>query len=164
MYLQTLPDIDMDHLSQAYESAVAQLRASRLSDAELIFTPSQIALACFAAAAPTFAAAWAESKEQSSLLTFIVPGVQSMIERDGVEPALEAVKEIDKRLRICKNPEKVKGSKAWLKRQREAEEAAREKRMRKAEEVKRAMEEDPFGGKLEDGIPVDKPLDDDDDD
>jgi len=85
-----------------------------------------------------------------------------MISKDGVEPALEVVKEVDKRLRICKNPEKVKGSKAWLKRQKEAEEAAREKRIRKAEEARKAMEEDPFGPKLDENI-VDK-IDDDDDD
>ncbi|KIJ42027.1 hypothetical protein M422DRAFT_171760 [Sphaerobolus stellatus SS14] len=162
--IQTLPNVDTSALPEAYESALSHLKASRLADAELIYTPSQIALTCFACAAPDLASAWASAKGQSSVLNSIVPDILAMMEKDGVEPALEVVKQVDKRLKICKNPEKVKGSKAWLKRQKEVEEAATEKRMRKAEEARKAMEDDPFGGKLDEDVPPIKPIDDDDDD
>ena len=85
--------------------------------------------------------------------------------KEGVGPYVEVVREVDRRLRICKNPEKVKGSKAWLKKEKEAEEAAREKRVRKAEEARRAMEaDDPFGGNLDGSVKVETRVDLDDDD
>lgn len=59
-------------------------------------------------------------------------------------------------MRLCKNPEKVVGSKAYLARKEEQERKAAEKRSRKAEGV--GPDEDPFGHELG------KPLDDDDDD
>jgi len=42
------------------------------------------------------------------------------------------VREVDRRLRICKNPEKVVGSKAYLARKLEDERVAEEKRSKKS--------------------------------
>lgn len=89
--------------------------------------------------------------------------IENLVKSEGMGPEVETVKEIDKRLRICKNPEKVKGSKAWLKKQQEADEKARLKRLRKAEEAKKAMEDDPFGGELMADVQG-KSIDEDDDD
>lgn len=42
----------------------------------------------------------------------ILPRIAEMIVNEGKTPDVERVREIDKRLRICKNPEKVEGTKA----------------------------------------------------
>lgn len=85
-----------------------------------------------------------------------------MIRTDGEIPDETMVKDIDRRLKLCKNPEKVPGSRAcvsfgdliqsltflrFLKKQALAEAAAQAKRARKAELARKAMEaeEDPFG-------------------
>lgn len=147
-YSQTLPDMFSDKLDPIYDAALAHVRASRLTDAELIYTPSQIALASLALVSPVLAEKWVASKGHSELACAIIPRIQNLIIQEGVGPHVEVVREVDRRLRICKNPEKVKGSKAWLKKEKEAEEAAKEKRTRKAEEARRAMVDDPFGGHL----------------
>ena len=83
-----------------------------------------------------------------------------MIQTHGFPPDLEAVREVDRRLRICKNPEKVVGSTAYKRKQEEQERKAEEKRMRKAELTRRAMaDNDPFGSELI----KEEDLDDDDD-
>lgn len=131
---------------------------------EFIYTPSQIALAALWSAAPQWASAWASSKGQSENLIQILSNIKTLIQAEGSGPEIETVKEIDKRLRICKNPEKVKGSKAWLKKQQEADEKARLKRLKKAEEAaKKAKDEDPFGGELVNELQG-KSIDEDDDD
>jgi cyclin H len=56
------------------------------------------------------------------------------------------VREVDRRLKLCKNPEKVVGSKAYLARKAEDERKAEEKRSKKAMDVQE--DADPFGEKL----------------
>lgn len=95
------------------------------------------------------------------ILSVIEP-IKTMILEEGITPNVEAVREVDRRLKLCKNPEKVPGTTAYKKKQEEAERKAEEKRKRKAEEVRRAMEEgDPFGSELAARAAE---LDDDDDD
>ena len=148
-----------------YDEALKHVRASRLTDAELIYTPAQIALAAFALASPALAEQWTVAKGQDTLVQGVIPRIQELITKEGVGPEVEIVREVDRRLRICKNPEKVKGSKAWLKKEKEAEEAAKEKRARKAEEARKAMEaDDPFGGHLDEGFQGEEQVDLDDDD
>jgi cyclin H len=160
-----LPDISAGKLDFLYEDALKHVQASRLTDAELIYTPSQIALAAFALSSATLAEQWAVAKGQGTLVASVIPRIQELITKEGVGPEVEIVREVDRRLRICKNPEKVKGSKAWLKKEREAEETAREKRVRKAEDARKAMEaDDPFGGHLDGTIQGEAPIDLDDDD
>ncbi|TDL28406.1 cyclin-like protein [Rickenella mellea] len=146
--IQTLPDISITTLSQVQEIALQQIRASRLTDAELIYTPSQIALACLSLASSDLAKQWAESKGSLSVLA-IVENIQQLIAGEGTDPEVEAVREVDKRLRLCKNPEKVPGSKAYLAKKAEEEATALARRSKKADDVKKAMEAgDPFGDEL----------------
>lgn len=59
------------------------------------------------------------------------------------------MRNVDRRLKLCKNPEKVPGSKAYLAKKAEEERKAEEKRNRKADEVRKAMEDgDHFGEEL----------------
>ena len=150
---------------------MTHLRASRLTDAEFVYTPSQIALACLSLATPDLATQWAASKQEGSPspstppntanipVLAIIDRIKTMIQSEGSPPDVEAVREVDRRLRICKNPEKVVGSNAYKRKQAEQERKAEEKRMRKAEQVRKAMaDRDPFGDEI-----VKADLDDDDD-
>jgi cyclin H len=165
--LQSLPDSTIDRPQEIYDTALSHVRASRLTDAELIYTPSQIAIACMSLSSPSLASQWASSKSRSphsvSTLETTIDAVKYLIITSGHPPPVESVREVDRRLKLCKNPEKVVGSKAYLARKAEEERRAEEKRNRKAEEVRRVMDDgDPFGDELrgKDGL-VD--YDDDDD-
>ena len=132
-----------------------------------MYTPSQIALACFSLASPGLASAWARAKFPSvphpPVLDVLEP-IKGVIQQDGSPPDVEAVREVDRRLRLCKNPEKIVGSNAYNKKMQEKERKADEKRRRKAEAARIAMEEgDPFGTELAKKAALDD-LDDDDDD
>ncbi|EMD41772.1 hypothetical protein CERSUDRAFT_128886 [Gelatoporia subvermispora B] len=161
--IQSLPDAPLDDLRASYDAALKHVRASRLTDAELVYAPSQIALACLSLASPPLAVAWARSKfpaiPDPPVLAVLEP-IKDMILKDGSPPEVEAVREVDRRLKLCKNPEKVVGSTAYTKKKEEAERKADEKRRRKADDIKRAMEDgDPFGSEL-----AGRAVDDDDDD
>ncbi|KAK7463733.1 hypothetical protein VKT23_005670 [Stygiomarasmius scandens] len=174
--IQSLSDVPADYAksqSSVYDTALSHVRASRLTDAEFIYTPSQIALAAFSLAAPDVAQQWLESKQAvTEAPTKIPPGILESIEAlkkliaDAGQPETEAVREVDRRLRLCKNPEKVVGSKAYLARKAEEEKKAEDKRNRKAMEVEKAAAEgtDPFGDELERPKPSLVDYDDDDDD
>jgi cyclin H len=95
-----------------------------------------------------------------------IAAVQAMISNQGKPPDIEAVRQVDRHLKLCKNPEKVPGSRAFLAKKAEEEQKATEKRTKKAVESQKAMEEDPFGGssnKPRMGL-VDYDDDDDDED
>lgn len=147
--------------------ALGQVRASRLTDAELVYTPSQIALACLHIAAPTAAAQWASWKGNEDVLG-ILGGVQDIIRKEGnVPPVDDTMREIDRRLRICKNPEKVVGSKEYVAMQEKKAKKAEAKRARKAHASQKAFEEgDPFGDQLtgKRGVDGDDEEDEEDDD
>jgi len=93
--------------------------------------------------------------------------IMVMITSHGHPPNIEAVREVDRRLKLCKNPEKVVGSKAYLARKRDDERIVEEKRSKKVAESQREIDddEDPFGNELQkrQGL-VDYDDDDDDDD
>ena len=115
-------------------------------------------------ASPDLAAAWAQSKGAESILS-TVRGIEEMIIRDGSGPDVEKVRDVDKRLRLCKNPEKVPGSRAYLAKKAEQEAKEREKRTKKAGDTRRAIESgDPFGDALGSQNGRDVIVDDDDDD
>lgn len=152
-------------MREVYDSAVIHVRAARLTDAELIYTPSQIALASLSLSSPALAAQWASSKNVDCAFSLpsTIENIKTLITQTGQTPQVESVREVDRRLKLCKNPEKVVGSKAYLAKKAEEERKAEQKRNRKAEDSKRVIEdEDPFGVELaKDGGSV---LDDDDDD
>ncbi|KAF7320252.1 CYCLIN domain-containing protein [Mycena kentingensis (nom. inval.)] len=159
--LQSLPDAPPDRAiseSAKYDAALKRVRSSRLSDAELVYTPSQIALAALSMEDPDLASEWARSKLSSDALTQLqatLAVIRTLIEAAARPVDLEAVRAVDLRLKLCKNPEKVPGSKAYLAKKAEEERKAEEKRHRKAVEV----QGDPFGDEL-----AGRPVDDDDDD
>lgn len=134
-----------------------------MTDAELIYTPSQIALASISLASRELALQWAHSKNAVNALAAI-GAIEDMIRTRGSDPDVEAVREIDKRLRLCKNPEKVIGSKAYNAKKEDGETKAREKRVRKEETRRSSDGGDPFGDELSSraSIEADTSLDDDD--
>ena len=92
----------------------------------------------------------------------ILEPIRAMITGQGHLPDVESVREVDRRLKLCKNPEKVVGSNAYNKKLEEKQRKADEKRKRKAEVARRAMVAgDPFGSELAEKGDLD---DDDDDD
>lgn len=126
-----------------------------------MYTPSQIALASLSMASPDLASEWVASKfpaDSPSLpgLLSTLASIRVLIESSAV-PNVEAVRAVDLRLKLCKNPEKVVGSKAYLAKKAEDERKAEEKRNKKAAEA--AIEGDPFGDELAGRV-----VDDDDDD
>ncbi|KAG1783799.1 cyclin-like protein [Suillus placidus] len=169
--LQSLPDVSEDLRPQdVYDIAIKHVRASRFTDAELIYTPSQIALASLALVSPVLAERWADSKAAQPLSATLDPtlgSIKYIITQMGHPPDVEAVREVDRRLKLCKNPEKVPGSKAYLARQTAEQRRAEEKRNKKAEDVRRAVTEsgNPFGSELNEDEKAKQlaELDDDDD-
>jgi cyclin H len=92
-----------------------------------------------------------------------VDTIKMLILGTGHIPPVDSVREVDRRLKLCKNPEKVVGSQAYLARKAEEERKAEQKRNRKAEDYRKVAEDDdPFGDELagENGGVAD---DDDDD-
>ncbi|KIJ68295.1 hypothetical protein HYDPIDRAFT_165187 [Hydnomerulius pinastri MD-312] len=169
--LQSLPEVAEDLRPQdVYEAALKHVRNSRFTDAELIYTPSQVALAALSLASPLLAQKWADSKSlpgaaesSSGILENTLGAIKYLITQAGQPPDVEAVREVDRRLKLCKNPEKVVGSKAYLARKAEEERKAEAKRNKKAEDVRRAIEGgDPFGSELNEAERL-QDLDDDDD-
>lgn len=167
--LQSLPDAPTDRPQEVFDNAMNFVRASRLTDAELIYTPSQIALACLSIASPPFAFQWSTSKTSvpSEALQSSLEAIKIMVTQSGSPPDVESVRTVDRRLKLCKNPEKVVGSKAYLAKKAEEEKKAEDKRNKKADEVRKAMEDgDPFGEELsvKDKEEIIKEIVDDDDD
>lgn len=124
---QSQPDINLRSVQESLNPALQYLRASRLTDAEFIYTPSQIALACFRLANPElvdrfldwrYDTADAEEVEvhgppygiERTRLGQILLDVGEMIKEGTVELDLKVIKGIDKRLKSCTNPEKVPGT------------------------------------------------------
>ncbi|KAG0709012.1 cyclin-like protein [Suillus ampliporus] len=172
--LQSLPDVPQELRPQDfYDIALIHVRASRFTDVELVYTPSQIALACLALESPLLAQRWADSKAVdgaaqplSETLEPTLGAIKHIITQMGQPPHVEAVREVDRRLKLCKNPEKVPGSKAYLAREAAEQRRAEEKRNKKAEDVRKAVSEsDPFGKELNEDERATQlaELDDDDD-
>ena len=79
----------------------------------------------------------------------LIEKIKLLITLHGHPPDVEAVREVDRRLKLCKNPEKVVGSQAYLAKMAEQEKKAENKRQKKADELHRAMtDDDPFGNEL----------------
>lgn len=125
-----------------------------------MYTPSQIALAAFHLADPSMTERWL--KEKLSLVSTSTlrkdapapaPSVDETV-RDVIDPLVELVdkgkkavdvemvREVDKRLRYCKNPEKDPESSLYKKRQAEEEEESQRKKTKK--EAGKPMDVDPF--------------------
>lgn len=144
--VQTISGFNQATLEDEYGQALERVRASRMTDAELIFTPSQIALACLHSVSPDLAEQWANLKSPNTADAVMetISRIQEIIDTQSGPPDLAMVKDIDRRLKICTNPEKVVGSKAYMAKQAEIEAEAARKRTKKAEGLRANMERDPF--------------------
>ncbi|KAK4701463.1 cyclin H, partial [Phenoliferia sp. Uapishka_3] len=143
----TEPDSDL--VSETDSKAQSFIRHSRLTDAEFIYTPSQIALASFRLANPTIVDTWIGTKESRRLgrgkeverdedlahdeLLKCLEEIGEMIQMAIKNPvAKEAVKAVDQRLKWARNPEKDPNSALFKKRQAEEEADREEKALAKA--------------------------------
>lgn len=133
----------------------------------MIYTPSQIALAALSLSLPVVAEQWVATKIPVDFFNLpqVIDDIKRLITSQGHTPDVESVREVDRRLRICKNPEKVIGSKAFLARKLEDERVAEEKRSKKVAEMQEgASNGDPFGNELSKTRQLLVDYDDDDDD
>lgn len=160
---------EVDHLVEVtYPKAHSTLLSLRITDAEFLYTPSQIALAAFHTVDPSLTEKWLESKFELSSNSKLrkmpadesIPGTQDIL-TDIVNPIvalaeaakagkltdIEKVRAVDRRLKFCKNPEKDPSSSLFKKRQREQEVAAMNKKAKKEEEIR--QREDVLGDPFE---------------
>jgi cyclin H len=115
---QSVPEIDHADLVRAVADAQPYVASSRQTDLELLYAPSQIALASLSLAAPSLVGTYLEAKH---------PGLEGQLERDRLQRIIQdigreivrsqgesvdmaRVKDVDRRLRTCSNPEKIPGS------------------------------------------------------
>lgn len=110
---QSIPELDQESAKRVHAASLAHMRAARLTDAELIYTPSQIAVACVYLADAQMAETYLSSKGSGNVLT-TVQEIAEMIQRDGKGADVGLVKDIDRRLKLCKNPERVPGTKLYV--------------------------------------------------
>ncbi|KAH7101762.1 cyclin-like protein [Auriculariales sp. MPI-PUGE-AT-0066] len=150
---QTLdPPPASDELQAAYNIAIAIVRKSRLTDVDALYTPAQIAYAAWHRASSELATLWLTAKEKRGVevdaTAVALIAILQHIDEYGDPPSVERVRDIDRRLKLCRNPETIPGSRAYLRRQAEHEALIAAKRKRKAEKARAEMEEDedPFGG------------------
>ena len=156
-----LPDADLNHLlDTVYPKAASTILLLRLTDAEFLYTPSQIALAAFHLADPSLAERWlaaklaliessklrkappAESPSVEATIRDIVDPIVDLVEKGKKAVDVEMVREVDRRLKYCKNPEKDPESSLFKKRQAQEEEESQKKRAKKEQD--RPMDVDPF--------------------
>lgn len=142
---KSVTQLPQSELDQVYNQAMSHVRASRLTDAEFIYSPAQVAAACISLVSPQVASAWIRSKGTDGSF---IPSLCAIIREGSKLPGVEMVREVDRRLKLCKNPEKVVGSAAYLAKKAEGERLATEKRTKKADEVRSNAGGDPFGSGL----------------
>ena len=120
---QSQPDVNVTEIQKALAKASEYLSASRLTDAEFIYTPSQIALASLHLADKTVVESFLEWRYSQGDPPFdidrnVLMGILDEIEvfiKDGKrEVDMKKVKNVDKRLRQCTNPAKIPGTALWV--------------------------------------------------
>ncbi|WVO16712.1 hypothetical protein L204_104393 [Cryptococcus depauperatus] len=186
--LQDQLDPPAEMILKALPIALNYLSTSYLTDAELIFTPSQISLACWRMADKMLVESFLEQRYTTafsntgipngmtddkssekddgedegtlndsyqyplygltrSRLLEILDQIQEMISSTEGDIDLKKVKEIDKRLRQCANPEKIPGTALYIRRKQEKETAEKADKVAKSLKAQAsAMENDVFFG------------------
>jgi cyclin H len=129
------------------------VRRSRLTDCEFVYTPSQISLAAVYGQAPSLATSWAETKGMDEgTVKKLCEEIESVVEREAALIDVEAVREVDRRLRTCKNPEKTAGSVVYENKKAAESRRASERKDEKLAVARMLEDEDPFGGNLQAGL------------
>lgn len=111
---QVLEDVTVGQLETQWRKANEYALHSRMSDLELLYTPSQIALASWYLADATLLESWLFSKPIPTAdhamahdkILELVRSIAKMISDTPKNVDVEIVKDVDKRLKICRNPEK----------------------------------------------------------
>ncbi|KAK8853355.1 hypothetical protein IAR55_004059 [Kwoniella newhampshirensis] len=134
--MQNQPNSPLDLIQKALPIALAHLSSSLLTDAEFIYTPSQISLACIRLANQSLIDSFLNERYASlskndedglpygierAGLVGILEKIERMIGDGGEEMGLKKVKEVDKRLKQCTNPEKIPGTALYMKWKQEKE-------------------------------------------
>ncbi|KAL8291802.1 hypothetical protein RQP46_002060 [Phenoliferia psychrophenolica] len=146
--LQTTETSSADLVAETDLKAQSFIRHSRLTDAEFIYTPSQIALSAYRLANPPLVDFWIGTKESRKgkevateneedlardELVECLDQITEMIQNAIANPvAKEKVKEVDQRLKWANNPEKDPNSALYKKRKAEEEAVREEKAQAKA--------------------------------
>lgn len=128
--------MDSEAIQRALPVALETLSLSRLTDAEFIYTPAQIALACFRVSNRSLVDEFldwrydmfesnlppkpaGEDEESTPRLPYgmakdrlvqILQDIEVMIKEGSRAVDVKKVKEVDKRLKLCTNPEKIPGT------------------------------------------------------
>lgn len=121
--LQTIAqDTPISTIEQVFTQASALIKIARLSDLEFFYMPSQIALAGFYTIDAALVESWLLAKqpgvtndnsiEHQDVLQLLQRIAQEM--KDIKEPKVEDVREVDKRLKFCRNPEKDPNSSLYV--------------------------------------------------
>lgn len=114
-------------LDELLSTVSEPLALSRQTDLELTYTSSQIALACLHLVNPSLTESYLDYKHPSlsssssatkttttttkGALMEIIREIQGEIEAQRTRPVdLGRIKDVDRRLRLCSNPEKIVGS------------------------------------------------------
>lgn len=123
------PSVSEAAIQTSLPQALTHIQLSRQTDAELLFTPAQIGMACLRMAnrqlvdsflSWRYELSMQDDAEEPATAVYGVEREKLLTVLDEVEECiktagdgaidLKAVKQIDKRLRLCQNPEKVPGT------------------------------------------------------
>ncbi|TIB33827.1 hypothetical protein E3P86_02934 [Wallemia ichthyophaga] len=151
--MQTTPQQELDGLFGEVRQLV---RLSRLTCAELVYSPSQIALGCFSMANRTLTDAYIEWKRNAFNAQppphTAIEGVVHLINTYKSSNTLnkESVQDIDRRLKAWQDPSKVEGTAMHRLKQEEGDKVDLDKRKKRQAEAERNDKdgESVFGGLL----------------
>ena len=142
----------MKAIQSSVTAAIDYLAHSRLTDAEFIYTPSQISLASLRLSNPSLIDSFLEWRYSTASedeappyglprdrLLSIISDLEKLIQQGSAGLDLKKIKGIDKRLKSCTNPEKVPGTALYIKRKQEIEAAAAADRAQKAAKVQQTL-------------------------
>lgn len=125
---QTLPNTPLSTINTLIQATHPLIAFSRQTDLELTYAPSQIALAAMHQTNPelintylthinTSSPAEGDKNPRTALpiptdaLVAILEDIKSVLREQGSKTlSMERVKEVDRRLRTCANPELIKGT------------------------------------------------------
>lgn len=155
--LQTTPD-SITAVQNSLPTALQNMYASRGTDAEFLFAPSQVALACWRLAARELVDAYlveqyAEAEATGAPTPYgapredllrIISDVEDIVRAGTGDLDLKKVKEVDKRLKACTNPEKIPGTALYIKRKAEQDDKASEAKAEKVAQARARAEADEF--------------------
>ncbi|EGG07432.1 uncharacterized protein MELLADRAFT_35564, partial [Melampsora larici-populina 98AG31] len=132
---------DIEVLNERWIEVKELLRFSRLTDAEFLWTPSQIATAVWWIIEPERITEWIKSKAQRLLMSYLPSLVELIKKSKSTSIDKERVTAIDRRLKFCRNPEKDPNSNLYKIKLKQSEQ---EEMVKQQEKSLREKVDDPF--------------------